>query len=215
MFRSFLFPLCFSLLVLVIESSANNYICDFKNCCKQAYPKDDIHYDYDNNLENGIIFPWIEQSESGVKWRVENTTSLWEPGNVAPTPVNGSTYLRVDRGSTLSFGVAVLRSQIFTLRTDEVATFSFDFWIRSKWPQFTNLEVIKTIILYYQKEGFLKNGILIDVQLYLAKNGNEGLRLNLYEYSHINNRVWESKEISLDGRDSTYNLNLSVNNKDA
>jgi hypothetical protein len=75
--------------------------------------------------------------------------------------------------------------------------------------------VIKTIILYYQKEGFFKNGILIDVQLYLAKNGNEGLLLNLYEYSHINNRVWESKEISLDGRDSTYNSNLSVNNKDA
>ncbi len=131
MFRFFLLiPFCF---LLVIESSAK---------WKQADPKYDIHYDYDNNFESGIIFPWIEQSESGVKWRVENTSSPWEPsGNVAPAPVNGSTYLRVDRGSTLSFGVAVLRSHIFTLRTDEVATFSFDFWIRSKWPQFTNLEV--------------------------------------------------------------------------
>jgi hypothetical protein len=66
MCRSFMFPLCL-LLVLVIKSSANKHIGDLKECCKQAYPKDDIHYDYDNNFENGIIFPWIEQSESGVK----------------------------------------------------------------------------------------------------------------------------------------------------
>jgi hypothetical protein len=114
----------------------------------------------DSDFENGQIDPWIEQSESGVKWRVENKTSPWEPGNIAPTPVKGSTYIRVYRGSTLSFGVAVLRSQTFTLGSDTEVSFSFSFWIRSKWPQFTNLEVIK-LLFYIQKDGFGLIGIYL------------------------------------------------------
>ncbi len=162
----------------------------------------------DSDFENGQIDPWIEQSESGVKWRVENNILPWEPGNVAPAPTNGSTYLRVDRGSTLSFGVAVLRSQTFTLGSDTEVSFSFSFWIRSKWPQFTNLEVIKTIILHYQKDGLCLNvNYLIDVQLYLARNGNEGLLSNLYEHSHINNRVWQSQTVSITD-DSSSNLTV-------
>ena len=28
-----------------------------------------------NNFENGTLNPWFEQSKSGVKWKIENTTS--------------------------------------------------------------------------------------------------------------------------------------------
>lgn len=142
MYRSFLFPLCF-FLVMVVEASAK-HICDL-NECKQADPKYDMHFSYDNDFEDGTLDPWVEKSKHGVEWKVENKTSPWEPGNVAPPPLSGSNYLRVDRGSTLSFGVAVLRSETFKLAPNEYATFSFDFWIRSKWPQFTNLEVKKIL----------------------------------------------------------------------
>jgi hypothetical protein len=92
----------------------------------------------DNNFENGVVKPWIDQSDPAVKWKIENRTSSSEPENL---PLSGSNYLRVDRGTSLSFGVAILRSPVFSLSTGTKATFSFSFWIRSKWPQFTNLEV--------------------------------------------------------------------------
>jgi hypothetical protein len=89
-----------------------------------------------NNFENGVVKPWIDQSDPAVKWKIENRTSSSEPENL---PLSGSNYLRVDRGSSLSFGVAILRSPVFNTTN---TFFSFSFWIRSKWPQFTNLEVI-------------------------------------------------------------------------
>ncbi len=96
----------------------------------------------DNNFESGTIFPWIDQSNTAVKWKIENRNSPWEPDNKAPLPLNGSNYLRVDRGTSLAFGVAILRSPVFRLLPGTSNNFfSFSFWIRSKWPQFTNLEV--------------------------------------------------------------------------
>ncbi|XP_046439696.1 uncharacterized protein LOC124190864 [Daphnia pulex] len=121
----------------------------------------------DNNFENGVVKPWIDESKTAVKWKIENRNSPWEPENL---PLSGSNYLRVDRGTSLSFGVAILRSPVFSLLTGTNATFSFSFWIRSKWPQFTNLE------------------------LYLAKNRKDSLLLSLYEYSDVNNREWRQSE---------------------
>jgi hypothetical protein len=95
----------------------------------------------DNNFESDEIDPWIEESEFDVKWKIENNISPWEPENLAPLPDNGTNYLRVNRGPSLAFGVAILRSPVFTISPDDDATFTFSFWIRSKWPQFTNLEV--------------------------------------------------------------------------
>lgn len=97
----------------------------------------------DNDFENAVVDPWIEQSEASVKWKIENKTSPWQTDNEAPTPLNGVNYLRVDRGTSLSFSIAILRSPPFKiLPGNDNAIFSFSFWIRSKWPQFTNLEVI-------------------------------------------------------------------------
>ena len=85
---------------------------------------------------------WIDESQTGVRWRIEKNNSPWEPNNTAPKPLVGGSYMRVDRGVTASFGVAVLCSQIFRIPSSSNVSISFDFWIRSKWPQFTNLEVI-------------------------------------------------------------------------
>ena len=95
-----------------------------------------------NDFESGTLNPWIELSKSGVKWKIENTTSPWEPDNLAPPPFSGTKYLRVDRGTSLAFGVAILRSPVFQIPAgSDSFFFSFSFWIRSLWPQFTNLEV--------------------------------------------------------------------------
>ncbi|EFX83128.1 hypothetical protein DAPPUDRAFT_240475 [Daphnia pulex] len=134
----------------------------------------------DNNFENGMVKPWIDQSDPAVKWKIENRNSPWEPENKAPLPLSGSNCLRVDRGTSLAFGVAILRSPVFNTTN---TFFSFSFWIRSKWPQFTNLE------------------------LYLDKNGNEGLLLSLYEYSDVNNRDWRRSEVEITD-DTNSNLTL-------
>lgn len=102
------------------------------------------------DFENGTIAPWVEASRRSAKWKIENTNSPWESDNAAPTPLNGSSYLRVDRGASLSFGVAILRSPVI-IATPGVssAILSFSFWIRSKWSQYTNLEVINVEDTYY------------------------------------------------------------------
>lgn len=91
---------------------------------------------------------WIDKSPTDVQWRIEDYTSIWETDCPAPIPRSGQRYLRVDRGSSISFGVAVLRSlNLDWLPHDRQPTFiSFSFWIRSKWPQFNNLEVLEVIL---------------------------------------------------------------------
>ena len=105
--------------------------------------------DLGSNFENGGTGGWIDESQSGVKWSNEDYTdsASWENGSRAPQPLNGSKYIRVHREvspTTLSitFGVAILRSPLFKFLPED-ANFSFSFWIRSKWPQFNNLEVKK------------------------------------------------------------------------
>ncbi len=144
------------LLLLIDKPSTIIASCQHQKCDHTVGPTKIVELvNLDSDFENGQINPWVEQSESGVKWRVENKILPWEPsGNVAPTPPNGSNYLRVDRGAALSFGVAVLRSQTFTLGSDIEVSFSFSFWIRSKWPQFTNLEVI-TLLFYIRRTDFV------------------------------------------------------------
>ena len=48
---------------------------------------------------------------------------------------------------------------------------------------------------------------LINVQLYLGKNGNEGLLLNLYNYSDVSNQIWRSQTVSITD-DSFSNLTV-------
>ncbi|XP_057372687.1 uncharacterized protein LOC130693538 [Daphnia carinata] len=133
----------------------------------------------DNDFEDGTLQPWIEESQGSVRWKVGNQASSWEPNNPAPQPLNGKNYLRVDRRGSKSFGVAILRSPTFKLPSGNEINVSFAFWIRSKWPAFTNLEV------------------------YLARNGNEELLVNLYNYSDISNRSWQSRSLFVTGQSSS------------
>lgn len=134
-----LFSARFLLLLIVIEGSSA------AEC--QTCPTDDRvltkEQFIDNDFENNGVFPWVEESPDGVQWKIENKTSPWETKNEAPQPIDGRNYLRVHRGQSFSsFGVAVLRSPRFGFGLSDQIDFSFSFWIRSKWPQFTNLEVI-------------------------------------------------------------------------
>ena len=100
--------------------------------------------DLSTDFETGSQNFWTDASQTGVRWTIEDSNSAWELNNPAPQPLVGRNYMRVNRGVSLSFGVAVLRSPTIPIppsSADTVAKISFDFWIRSKWPQFTNLEV--------------------------------------------------------------------------
>jgi hypothetical protein len=101
--------------------------------------------DLSTDFEVGSPNFWTDDSPSqtGVRWKTEDINSSWELDNPAPKPPAGRNYMRVDRGATLSFGIAVLRSPTFQIPASSYndISISFDFWIRSKWPQFTNLEV--------------------------------------------------------------------------
>ena len=106
----------------------------------------DLKSDFENGWPNS---KWIDESEGGFQWSLEdydNPTS-WEKDKPAPRPPdnsNGKKYIRVHREASSSnlstFGVAILRSQTFSLPPEDVQ-FSFSFWIRSKWAEFNNLEV--------------------------------------------------------------------------
>jgi hypothetical protein len=101
--------------------------------------------DLSTDFEVGSQNFWTDDSPSqtGVRWKIEDINSSWELDNPAPNPLAGRNYMRVDRGTTLSFGIAVLRSPTLPIpaSSNNNISISFDFWIRSKWPQFTNLEV--------------------------------------------------------------------------
>ena len=134
-----LFSARFLLLLIVIEgsSAAECHTCPRDD---RVLAKEQFIY---NDFENNGVFPWVEESPGGVQWKIENKTSPWETKNEAPQPIDGRNYLRVHRGQSFSsFGVAVLRSPRFGFGLSDQIDFSFSFWIRSKWPQFTNLEVI-------------------------------------------------------------------------
>ena len=102
----------------------------------------DLSCNFENDCSN-----WIDESEGGFNWDIQNYDSTsWGKDSPAPPDVsNEKKYIRVHRwasSSTLStFGVAILRSQPFTFLPGEDAQFSFSFWIRSKWPEFNNLQV--------------------------------------------------------------------------
>ncbi|XP_046457705.1 uncharacterized protein LOC124204645 [Daphnia pulex] len=132
--------------------------------------------DLSTDFEVGSPNFWTDDSPSqtGVRWKIEDINYSWELENPAPNPPAGRNYMRVDRGATLSFGVAVLRSPTFQIPASSYndISISFDFWIRSKWPQFTNLE------------------------LYLNENGNERLLVSLWNYSDINNLNWVTYPVS-------------------
>jgi hypothetical protein len=145
----------------------------------------------DKDFENNEVFPWVEDSQNGVQWKIENKSSPWEMKNIAPQPLSGGNYLRVHRGiSFSSFGVAVLRSPTFTLLPGQL-DFSFSFWIRSKWSQVTNLEVIRFI----RKSFSLFPYVIIDVIILVAgfvSRWNEKVFLNFFPLV-IHGQRWERK----------------------
>ena len=108
----------------------------------------DLSLELDNNFENGELQPWVEESQASARWKIEDKSSPWDTKNPSPQPPNGQSYLRVHRGASLSFGVAILRSSTFKLFPNENYDFSFSFWVRSKWPQFTNIEVQSFTVIF-------------------------------------------------------------------
>lgn len=101
--------------------------------------RDDCIIDFEDEWSFGKP---VDQSKGSVKWKVEDYNSPWEPECRVPRPKIGKKYIRVDRGSLKSFGVAVLSSPDIVLIGYESLYVTFSFWIRSKWPKFNSLQVL-------------------------------------------------------------------------
>lgn len=96
----------------------------------------------DQDFEGGSIAPWFDESAEGerIKWQVKNGN---EPHPAPPRApgldgVTNNSYARLILGK--QFKPAVLSSPAFYI-SSAGDTVSFSYWIKSRYPQFTNLEV--------------------------------------------------------------------------
>lgn len=146
------------------EQCQNQLIdCDIINRLAEQRTKEMPNLSTD--FENGSPNEWKDESKTAVHWNIEDYNSPWEVDNLPFKPSIGNRYLRVDRKST--FGVAIFRSPTFFFSDEEKYNLlTFDFWLRSTWSKFTNLE------------------------LFVNENGNEKQLLSLSDYSFITNRNW-------------------------
>ena len=91
------------------------------------------------DFEDGMISPWFDESQNGVKWTIADFTSSSPPTQPDNNfVVDSKKYLRLVP-PVGSFGVAEFRSPVFTVYPGDIVTFYF--WIRSKFKNFNNLEV--------------------------------------------------------------------------
>lgn len=84
---------------------------------------------------------WVDKSPGVVKWEIEDCNSPWESKSKFPCQESGKWHRRIHHGVSRSFGVALLSSPDFILPRTETLLITFSFWIRSKWPEFNNLQV--------------------------------------------------------------------------
>ena len=92
-----------------------------------------------SDFEDGVLSPWYDASPSSTVWTIESWDSPFEEDNPAPEPFSGTKYLRAQRKTVFTSGLAVLSSIVFTaLPGDSVA---FSFWIRSRHTQGNTLKV--------------------------------------------------------------------------
>lgn len=94
----------------------------------------------DNDFESGSISPWMDESPGNVDWQIEKFSSPSETNSPVPPQSSGGSYLRATRNAYLSSGLAVFSTPNFTAYPGDKV--SFDFWIRSKYPQGNSLEVL-------------------------------------------------------------------------
>ena len=100
-----------------------------------------------------MISPWFDESQNEAQWMVQDfdSSSSQQPTN--NLVFNSTKYLRFKQAAPMgSFGVAEFRSQEFMASPGDVVTFYF--WIRSKFVNFNNLEVID---LFLYTEFILMN----------------------------------------------------------
>ncbi len=101
----------------------------------------------DNNFENRSLQPWMDCSENGAQWTIEDI-STWNNERIieskqAPPPMNnGTNYLWLKQDFE-TFGIGILSSPSFLAFPGDEMKFSF--WIQSAFQNFNNLEVTSFI----------------------------------------------------------------------
>ncbi|KAI9550624.1 hypothetical protein GHT06_005430 [Daphnia sinensis] len=128
--------------------------CDIIN--GQAEQRKNAIRDLSTDFENETLNEWSDESKTAVRWKAEDYNSPWEVNNLPVKPsIGNSPTFSISRGEDY-----------------KDILFTFDFWLRSTWPKFTNLE------------------------LCVNENGNEKPILSLSDYSAITNRNWNTISVN-------------------
>ena len=95
----------------------------------------------DQNFEDKSMKPWVDCSEDGTNWVIENLSSLSnEPiqSRMSPPPMESGTHYLWLKQDLETFGIGVLSSPIFLAYPgDQIKSF----WIHSSFNFFNNLQV--------------------------------------------------------------------------
>lgn len=99
-------------------------------------------HDFDNDFEDGSIAPWMDLSEPGTMWLVDEISS--DPpangmeGTLQPPPPPTGKHLLWLKHDLNTFAVGTLSTQSFIAAPGDMVQFSY--WISSKYSQFHNIE---------------------------------------------------------------------------
>lgn len=109
---------------------------------------------FDNDFEKGSIEPWVDLSQDGTQWLIRSFNQWKGEGNsIQPQSSinNGKYFIQLDNTDINTvFGIGQLSTTSFTAYPGDKIQFSY--WIASKKPQFTNIQVTKNSSTKKNKE---------------------------------------------------------------
>ena len=105
----------------------------------------------DNDFEDGSIAPWIDQSEAGTRWVLNDISPVSATNNrnimetiQPPPPLNGKRFLLLKHDLSI-FDVGILSTENFVASPGDRVQFSY--WISSQYSHFNNIQVIAYVFL--------------------------------------------------------------------
>ena len=98
-------------------------------------------HEFDNDFEDGSIAPWIDQSELGTGWALNEmlASGLFTNGAIQPPPPpSGKRFLWL-KHDFMIFDIGILSTENFVAFPGD--KFQFSYWISSQYSYFNNIQV--------------------------------------------------------------------------
>ncbi len=106
-------------------------------------------HEFDNDFEDGSIAPWIDQSERGTGWVLNEMESvLATNGDIqAPPPPSGKRFISL-KHDFMIFDIGILSTENFVAFPGD--KFQFSYWISSQYSYFNNIQVDLLNFTFYK-----------------------------------------------------------------